>query len=157
MNRPPRVRKRSSFNAGMVLLILAAFSYANDLLGPQEAVFWGGAGLFWLWFSFRRGDSPKERENAAGRRAFYNRYFGPFAFFAPSIPYLLLLVAFLLMQFAPSVRWAVWTLLGIAAAYLIAICCLMTRFLRRWRRERRELAARIPPPQPPWDGADGVL
>ena len=153
MNEPPRVRKRSSFHAGIMLLILAVFSYANDLLGPREAVFWGGAGLFWFWFSFR-GKNPKERENAAGRRAFYNRYFGAFAFFAPCIPYLLLLAAYLFMEFLPSVRWVVWSLLGIAAAYLVAIWILMTRFLRKWRRE---LEARRPTPKPPWDGADGVL
>lgn len=154
MGGPPRVRKRSSFHAGMMLLILAVFSYANDLLGPQEAVFWGGAGLFWLWFSFRGAKSPKERENALGRQAFYNEYFGPFAFFAPSIPYLLSLAAFLFMELLPSARWLVWTLMGLAAAYLVAIWILMTRFLRQWRRE---LEARRPAPKPPWDGADGVL
>ena len=156
MGGPPRARKRSSFHAGMILLILAAFSYANDLLGPQEVVFWGGAGLFWLLFSFRDGKSKsrKERENALGRQAFYNQYFGAFAFFAPSIPYLLLLAAFLFMELLPSVRWIVWTLLGVAAAYLLAIWILRARFLREWRRE---LEARRPTPKPPWDGADGVL
>ena len=157
MNRPTRERNRSSFHAGMILLILAAFSYANDLLGPQEALFWGGAGLFWLAFSLKGGKSPKERENAAGRAAFYNEYFGPFAFFAPSIPFLILLAAFLFMTLLPSVRWIVWALLALAALYVIALGVLMTRFLRRWRQELRELRKRVPPPKPPWDGADGVL
>lgn len=149
-----RARRRSSFHAGMMLLILAVFSYANDLIGPQDAVFWSGAGLFWLWFAFKRPRNRKDRENALGRRAFYNHYFGPFAAFAPWIPYLFLLPAFLMTQLSAPMRGAVWALLILAAAYSITILILMARFLRRWKRE---MAARIPAPQPPWDGADGVL
>lgn len=149
-----RAPRRSSFHAGMILLILAVFSYANDLMGPRDAVFWSGAGLFWLWFAFKRPRSRNDRENAFGRRAFYNHYFGRFAAFAPWIPYLFLLPAFLITQFRPSMRGAAWALLILAAAYSITILILMARFLRRWKRE---MAARIPPPRPPWDGADGVL
>ena len=157
MNRPPRVRKRSSFHAGMILLLLAAFSYANDLLGPQETVFWGGVGIFWLLFAFKGEETSREREKAAGRHAFYNEYFGPFAFFAPAIPFAILLAAFLFMTFLPDVRWIVWALLVVAAVYIVALWFFMSRFLRRWRRELRELYKRVPPPKPPWDGADGVL
>ena len=149
-----KVRRRSSFHAGLMLLMLAVFSYANDIQSAQTAMFWICAGIFWLLFAFRKSNHAKERENAFGRAAFYRRYFGPLDRFAPWIPYLLLLAAFLLMEFAPSARWAVWTLLGVAGAYLCVIWFLMTRFLRRWRLE---MSRRIPSPKPPWTGADGVL
>ena len=149
-----KVRRRSSFQAGLMLLMLAVFGYANDLQSAQSTMFWILAGVFWLSFSFRKSNPRKERENALGRAAFYRHYFGSLESFAPWIPYLLLLAAFLLMRFVPSARWAVWTLLGVAAVYFIVIWCMLTRFLRRWRLE---LSRRIPVPQAPWTGADGVL
>ena len=149
-----KVRRRSSFHAGLMLLMLAVFGYANDLQSAQSTMFWILAGVFWLLFAFRKSNRNKGRENAFGRAAFYLRYFGQLERFAPWIPYVILLAAFLLMKFAPSARWAVWTLLAAAAAYLTAIWFLMTRFLRQWRRE---WSGRIPAPKPPWDGADGVL
>ena len=152
-----KVRKRSAFQAGLTLLMLAVFGYAKDLQSAQATMFWIFAGGFWLLFAFRGAKTPQERENAVGRRAFYNEYFGPLAFFAPSIPFLILLAAFLCMNFLPDSRWIVWALLALAAAYVITLWVLMARFLRRWRRELRELYKRVPPPTPPWDGADGVL
>lgn len=152
-----KVRKRSAFQAGLIILMLSVFSYAKDLQSAQSTMFWMIAGIFWLLFAFKGAKTPQERENAVGRQAFYNEYFGALAFFAPAIPFLILLAAFLCMTFLPGMRWIVWTLLGIAAAYVVALSILMTRFLRRWRRELRELYKRVPPPKPPWDGADGVL
>ncbi|MBQ7681110.1 MAG: hypothetical protein IJT31_02715 [Oscillibacter sp.] len=149
-----KVRRRSSFHAGLMLLMLAVFSYANDIQSAQSAMFWILAGTFWLLFSFRKSNRAKERENAFGRAAFYRHYFGPLDRFAPWIPYLLLFAGALLMKFAPSARWAVWVLLGAAGVYCLVIWFLLTRFLRHWRRE---MSGRIPPPKPPWDGADGVL
>ena len=154
MGKSFKVRRRSSFHAGLMLLMLAVFGYSEDLQSAESAVFWICAGAFWLFFAFRKSNYAKERENALGRAAFYRRCFGPLAPFAPWAPYLLLFCAFLLMEFVPSARWAVWTLLAVAAAYVAVLWGMMSRFLRRWRRE---LSGRIPAPKPPWQGADGVL
>lgn len=146
--------RRNSFNAGLIIIILDVFSYANDWQDAGTTVLWGCVGLFWLAFSTHKPNGPKEQRNAVARRAFYRQYFGPVAPAAPFVPYLLLLAAYLVMTFLPSARWLVWTLLGVTALYVTAFLTLLSRFLRRWRRD---LSAHAPEIREPWDGADGVL
>lgn len=148
------VRKRSSFHAAMVILILDAFAYANDWQDAGSTAFWACAGIFWLAFAFRKPDPRKARDSAMARRAFYRHYFGALAGFAPWIPYLSLLAAYLTMRFAPSVRWLVWVLLCATAVYLAVISVLLSRFTVRWRLE---LSRRVPEEKEPWQGADGIL
>lgn len=149
-----KVRKRNSFNAALVILILNAFSYANDWQSPGITAAWICIGVFFFAFAFRKSDEPKERRNAIARRAFYRQYFGPVAPAAPLIPYALLIAAYAVMNAFPRLRWLVWTLLGVAAVYASAFLFLMSRFLRHWRRELRNHA---PEYKEPWDGADGVI